>query len=408
MVRVRVVFFIVTPYYYSDMKTLMWAVLTAAVSLMASCTGHGDAAGVEAYTDTVYAPEFASGFVVRCSPCAPGRLIEVCRPWQFADTAQARCLLLLGAGEEAPGGFTGQVIHGPARRVVAMSTTQIAMLDAFGAADVVEGVSGLGFVANQSVRRRLGSNADVGYEGNVDYERLVALQPDVVLLYGVSGPSVMEDKLRDIGIPYIYIGDYVEDSPLGKAEWMVLLGELTGRRDEARWAFEGIADRYEHTRLEAARLDPKPAVMVNLPYNGTWFLPSASSYVARLVEDAGGRLVFNSEHSGGSAPVDIERAYMLADSADVWINTGAATSLGELLAVVPDFRSVRPVRARAVYNSTCRMTPGGGNDYFESGSVNPDRVLADLACIMRQESGAGRHDSSLRPVDSLYYYVRLR
>ena len=60
----------------------------------------------------------------------------------------------------------------------------------------------------------------MGYEPDVDYERIVALAPDLVLLYGVTGPSGMESKLRELGIPYAYVGEYVESSPLGKAEWM--------------------------------------------------------------------------------------------------------------------------------------------------------------------------------------------
>ena len=60
----------------------------------------------------------------------------------------------------------------------------------------------------------------------------MSLDPDIVLLYGVNGASPVESKLRELDIPFIYIGDYLESSPLGKAEWMVALAEIVGRRDD--------------------------------------------------------------------------------------------------------------------------------------------------------------------------------
>lgn len=90
------------------------------------------------------------------------------------------------------------------------------MLDAVGAANTVVGVSGIEYISNPEIQARRDSIGDVGYEGNINYELLLSLDPDLVLLYGVSGESSMEGKLRELGIPFMYVGDYLEESPLGR------------------------------------------------------------------------------------------------------------------------------------------------------------------------------------------------
>lgn len=366
----------------------------------AACTGGGGGADDDSagFDSVIYAPEYAEGFTITGRPGSQSVMVTATAPWQNADSADVSRILLLRGGEDAPAGFDGAVVDSAARRIVVMSTTHLAMLDAFGHTDAVVGVSGLDFVSNPEVSGRLDSSADVGYDGNVNYERLAALSPDLVLLYGVSSPSRMEAKLRELGIPYFYVGDYVENNPLGKAEWTVALGEITGLRAEAEAAFDSIAAAYNRYKSVASVVTDKPAVMLNIPYGDVWFMPSVRSYLIRMIDDAGGRYVYSENDTDASVPVDMERAYLLADSADIWINTGTANSLAELRQVLPRFADVRPVRRGRVFNCTRRMTPGGGNDYYESATVRPDLALCDLIGIFHPELAA----------DSLYYYIQLR
>ncbi len=375
-------------------RYIAFAMLSAA---LCACSGNGRKISSD-FDSIVYQPEYASGFTLTAQPGAKSVMLSAICPWQNADSATVYNMLLLRDGETAPADFSGTVLDGDIRRIVTMSTTQIAMLDAVGAAETVAGVSGLDYVSNVYVRGRLDESADVGYEGNVDYERLAALDPDLVLLYGVSGPSVMEAKLDELGIPYFYIGDYVEESPLGKAEWLVPVGEIVGRRDSAERVFAGIKDEYTALLAKVGSEVSRPKVMINMPYSGSWFMPSSRSYVARLIEDAGGDYIYKENDSSGSVPVDVERAYILADSADVWINTGSAENMAELLQALPKFADVKPVRTGRVFNCTARVNRNGGNDYFESGTVWPQRVLADMIAIFHPETSC----------DSMYYYRCLR
>lgn len=342
----------------------------------------------EVFADDVYAPHYAGGFAVKGAPGRQSTVIEVGRAWQTDDsivTAQAPRLLVLRGDEEMPTGFDGQVLRGDARRIVAMSTTHVAMLDVLGAADRIVGLSGKDFVTAPSVRARLDSIAEIGYEGNIDYERLVAADPDIVLLFSVNGASAMEPKLKELGIPYLYVGDYCEESPLGKAEWLMALAEVCGLHDKGRSVFDSIPIRYEAVRKRAESVATRPTAMFNAPYSDTWFMPYNSSYALRLVRDAGGQPVYRDNNSRRSQPVSMEQAYLLTDKADVWLISGTYRTARELRDALPRFADTRPVVSGRVFNSTLRSTPGGGNDYWESGIVNPDLVLRDLMKIFHPE-----------------------
>ena len=198
-----------------------------------------------------------------------------------------------------------------------------------------------------------------------------------------------------MGIPYLYVGDYVEESPLGKAEWIVAAAELCDLRGAGIDSLRKIATRYnaQKTRLDPA--DARPKVMLNTPYRDTWFMPPVQSYMVRLIEDAGGSYVYPKNRSNASVAVELEEAYLLASGADFWINVGACDSLKELTAQNPKFAEIPAVVDRCVWNNNRRQTPAGGSDFWESGTVRPDVVLHDLRTIL-----CGGDDST-------YYYKRL-
>ncbi len=350
---------------------------------LAGC--HNKSPKLTDFNRPVYMPEYASGFDIQGAEGRQSVLLTVTNPWQGADNVAAQ-LFIARSGEPVPEGFDGQVLEGDAQCVVAMSSTHIAMLDAVGEIGRVVGVSGLDYISNPDIQARRDSIGDVGYEGNINYELLLSLDPDIVLLYGVNGASGMEPKLRELGIPFLYVGDYLEESPLGKAEWMVALSEVVGKRAEGEKVFAEIPARYNALKQRVAEnaLDA-PSVMLNMPYGDSWFLPSTESYAVRLIKDAGGDYIYKKNTGNASTPVDMEEAYLLASAADMWLNVGMANSLGEVRAACPKFADTRCFRNGDVYNNNARTNAAGGNDYFESAVVRPDLVLRDLVKIFHPE-----------------------
>jgi len=360
--------------------------LSLILLLVLTFTGcHDKSSKLADFNRTAYTPEYASGFDIKGADGRKSVLITVMNPWQGADSITT-CLFIARDGEKAPSDFGGQVLEGNAGRIVCMSSTHVAMLDAIGETGRVVGVSGIDYISNPDIQARRDSVGDVGYEGNINYELLLSLDPDLVLLYGVNGASSMEGKLKELNIPFMYVGDYLEESPLGKAEWLVALAEAVGKREEGEKVFAEIPVRYNTLKQRVAdtALDA-PSVMLNTPYGDSWFMPSTESYAARLIADAGGDYIYKKNTGNASAPIDLEEAYLLASQADMWLHTGTASTLDELKAACPKFADTRCFRSGQVYNNNARTNAAGGNDYFESAVVHPDLVLRDLVKIFHPE-----------------------
>jgi iron complex transport system substrate-binding protein len=361
------------------------AVLCALVFV--ACAGE-PARSLEEFSTVVYEPSYATGFDISGAEGAASTLITVRNPWQGAEGVEKR-LFISREGERAPEGFEGQVIEGSAERVVCMSSTYVAMIDAIGCTERVVGVSGIDFIYNSRVREAAseGRVHDVGHDSNINFELLLTLRPDVVLLYGVAGENgVANAKLDELNIPYFYLGDYVEESPLAKAEWTVVVAEILGVRERGEELFAGIENRYLELRKRVEEsATERPTVMFNTPYRDTWYMPSSRSYAVRIVEDAGGQYVYDGNHGTASQPIDLELAYVLTREADYWINVGQYATLEDLRRDNPRFVGAKAVREGRVYSSDRRATAKGGSDFWESAVVNPDVVLRDLVAILHPE-----------------------
>ncbi len=365
-----------------------------------SACNNSTSTSLEQFNIDLYKPQYANGFAIKSAEGLESTILEIYNPWQGAKDVTTR--LFIGRGDESvPSGFEGQILDKKAERFVCMSSSHVAMLDFSGNIQNVVGVSGLDFINNDYISANGDSVMDVGYDNSINYEALVALDADIVLLYGVNAASSLEAKLQELGICYAYIGDYLEQSPLGKAEWVVALSQMADSRDYALEKFSLIPEKYaaQKARLQNLNSDAKPKVMLNAPYRDSWFMPDGDNYLVRLINDAGGEYVYKSEGGANRSDViDIEQAYLLATKADLWLHAGSATSIAQLRSLYPKFKDVECVTKGEVYNCTKRVNARGGNDYWESGIMFPDLILKDLISIFHAE---------LSGDEPLYYYQKL-
>lgn len=373
-------------------------ILTALIIMTVSCSPGGSTAC--AYDTVFYRPEYASGFEIAGNKGKASRVIRVFSAWQGADST-AMELFIARDGEEPPAGFRGQTIADHAARLAVMSSSYVGMLSCIDACDSVAAVSGKRFISDKSILGRIDSILETGSDSAPDYEGMLARGIDLVLIYGVASRSTMEKRLAHLGIPYLYMGEYLESDPLGRAEWMVALAEIIGDRERGERAFSIIEERYDSLRTMAAAMADcyRPKVMLNAPYGDTWFMASPISAVARMIWDAGGEYVYHGHMTNRSTPVSREDAFMLASEADIWLDTGNIATMKELMRSCPGFSSVKCVRDGMVYNNDARTSPGGGNEYWETSPARPDLVLGDLISIL--------HPDRLTDGDSLYYYRRI-
>lgn len=349
--------------------------------------------------DTLYAPRYAEGFALLSYGDSP--VLSVRNPWQGAEDIELQYFLSRN-GQLPPAGFEGIVLNVPLQRVVCMSSSYVAFIDKLGCLERVKGVSGAKYIFNPAIRDAYASGEvkEVGQDSAMNYELLAALRPDAVFVYGVAGQSsVISQKTEELGIPVVYIGEYLETSPLGKAEWLAAFGAMFGQEEQAAAEFQAICDNYQSICALTADVAHRPEVMLNSPWRDTWFVPGDLSYMAALIRDAGGLYACRGEQSSRSRPLANEKAYVIARASDFWLNPGSAHTLGELTAENPNFANIPAVEQRRVYNNNLRCTPGGGSDFWEAGAVMPDVILADIAAILHPE---------LMPDHELYFYKQLK
>ncbi|MCH5225110.1 MAG: ABC transporter substrate-binding protein [Muribaculaceae bacterium] len=339
----------------------------------------------------IYKPSYSTGFKIY-QPDSLSRIISIFNPWQGAEDVKMD--FLISSNEERLHQFKGQSLSHPAERIVCMSSTHIAMLDAIDAIDKIVGVSGKQYVSNRDIKNK--DVKDVGYEGNIDYETLVSVQPDLVLLFSINGESTLEPRLKELGIPFIYIGDYLEETPLGKTEWIVPLAAIIGKGEQGIEFFKEVEERYNNLRHKVNEINvQRPKVMVNAPFADFWYMPSTESYVSKMIYDAGGEYIYKKNTGNSSKPIDKEEALELVSQADYWINIGGLDSKNEIISQFPDFTSSKVVANGCLYNNNRLKNEGGGNDCYESGVVNPDIVLRDMIKIFHP---------SLIEEDFVYYH----
>lgn len=227
-----------------------------------------------------------------------------------------------------------------------------------------------------------GEVVDVGYGRNLNYELIVNQHPEIVMVYGIgSEVTTYSRKLEELGIPVIMVAEYLEESPLGKAEWIKFIGALFEKEKKAEEIFNKTEQSYLELKKLVAQKTDKPKVLVGSPYKDSWWVPGANSYLANLIADAGGDYLGKNNSSHESYVISFENALAWGNKADVWINMSNLSSRQEILSTDERFKNFRVFREGKIYNNIKRLSEHGGNDFWESGTVHPDLVLRDLIAI---------------------------
>jgi len=345
-------------------------------------------------TDEV-AINYAQGFDVRYFE--DYKLLQL---FQASDTTH---YLLLPQGTGRPSSYPeAQVIRIPVGKLVALSTTHIALADFADADSIIIGLDNPAYVYDPEVRARVDSGeiTAVGEGGSLNQEMVVALQPDLLMVSGMPGTDLQKyQSIFSSGIPVIINTEWMEQTPLGKAEWVKLIAALTNREALVSAKYDMLVDEYQRIATLTDELQQRPSILSGSPFQGSWYVPGAKSYRAELYREAGAEWPWSGDSSEVSIPIAFENMYAHGLEAEYWLNPGMVNSLEELVAKDERFADFRSFQQRKVYNNNRRMTPDGrGNDFFESGMVNPHRVLADLTYILHP---------NLLPGHEMYYYQKL-
>lgn len=341
--------------------------------------------------------EYAEGF--RISYHDNYKLLEILNPFQNrVDTLRYALVPRSVSGKVNIAGATE--IEIPLQSMIVTSTTHVALTEVLDANSIIEGMVGGEYVYNEEVRKRLDDGEITSFsQGEFNKEQALALNPDLIMISG--GQSSQFDDYRILiksGIDIMVNSEWLETTPLGKAEWIKVMAALLNREERANNHFEKVKERYNQLKSEVEHIDEKPEVLINLPFKGAWFVPGGKSYTAQLLKDAGADYPWAGSEETGGLRKSFEVVYEVGLRADIWVNPGSATSTSEILNKDSRFRDFKSFQNGEIYNHYKRTSPSGGNDFWESGVVHPEIVLADLIKIFHPAVVSDH---------TLYYYSKV-
>ncbi|HSQ41784.1 MAG TPA: ABC transporter substrate-binding protein [Fibrobacteraceae bacterium] len=273
------------------------------------------------------------------------------------------------------------VLRIPLHRVVALSSTHLALLAELGALDRVVGVSRLDLVQDSTMRAKLKAQgvAEVGYGPSIQVESVLKLVPDAVFTFGVGDPQ-MDDygALQMAHLPVLVLSEWMEPHPLGRLEWIRLMGVLLHREALADSLFLGRVRSYDSLVEMVQHCPDTPTVMTGAPSGQTWYLTGGRNYFAALMRDAGARYFWTDDTTRGGIQSSFERVFSIASEANFWLNPGYWSSREEALAADSRVQLFSAWKQGHVFQH--------GKNFWELGMVRPDLVLTDLVAILHPEA----------------------
>ncbi|AOG28242.1 ABC transporter substrate-binding protein [Cutibacterium avidum] len=286
-----------------------------------------------------------------------------------------------------------QKITIPTTRVALGSTTEPMKFQMMNKLDSVVGMTSVDKVGDPKTRQALKDHkvADFGVGDEtteVNTEKLAALRPDLFIISGHDDPSKFA-KVKEMGTPVVAEPDFLENTPLGRAEWIKYDALFVNAEKAANAKYDDIAKRYHETTKLTANVTTRPSVLYGYQFKGVWYIKSNENYSIQFLRDAGGEYVFKDVHGVTSSKLDTETILKKAHDADFWIdgqiNESQKASIPTIVKDDPRMKALKPVRNGNVWNGVLRDDPKHGNDYWQTGVVRPDLVLADLSAILHPE-----------------------
>ncbi len=361
-------------------KMRIFLTLFIVVAFLASCKGSHASSSAEGEGE-VLPMKYAENLTVREFPDFTE--VTVRNPWDTLKTLQK--YILVERDSEMPAGLPeGTIIKVPVTNALVYSTVHNSLITELGAIDAIGGICNSKYVNGKELQARLASGriVDCGVSLSPDLEKIIKLKPQVIML----SPFENNDKyakVGELGIPIIECADYMETSPLGRAEWVRFYGMLFGKQDVADKMFAETESNYLKLKQIANGLAIKPKVIIDQRYGQVWNVPGGVSTMGRLIEDAGGINPFASYKQSGSVPLAPEKVLAEAHDADIWFvryNQEKDKSLRELGNDAPVNSQFKAYKNRRVYGCNTRYI-----DFYEETPFHPDRLLEDMISAMHLE-----------------------
>jgi iron complex transport system substrate-binding protein len=327
-------------------------------------------------------------------------LVEVSQAFQKKHTPFKYLIFDSTPSEKKEG--ADAIVNNSSERIVLTATTHIPHLDLLGKSNCLIGFPNLDLISSAVIRERIdaGKIMDLGKGPQANLEKIIELQPDWMMVSTMGEDLKHFEVLKKAGIPVLFNGEYMEQHPLGRAEWIKFTGLLLGKFEEASAIFDKIERNYTDAQNLTAKIpsDKRPTVLSGTMYKDIWYAPGNESWGSILLKEAGGKYVFEEEKGTGSVQLSYEHVLSKALDADFWIGAADYSSLRHMSGTDKRYTAFQAIKNKKVYTYTQKKGATGGILYFEEGYVRPDLILLDLVKILHPE---------LAPNHSLYFYTLL-
>jgi iron complex transport system substrate-binding protein len=296
--------------------------------------------------------------------------------------------------------FYDAIIKVPLERVVATSTTHIPALELLGVEKSLVGFPGVNYISSASLRERIkeGYIRELGQNNQLNTEVLLTLNPDVLIGFGIDGINKSFEILDNAGIPVIYNGDWTENTPLAKAEWIKFFGILYDKQVLADSIFSEIEQNYIEAKKLAQNASQQPTVLSGAMHKDVWYAPYGSSPEGQFLKDANVRYLWENSSGSGSQALSFETVFLQAKDADIWINPSNFTSYEQLRSTNKLYTKFKAFRDRSIYSFSLTKGPTGGVLYYELGMSRPDLILKDLIKVCHPDLLEGYQTSFFKPL----------
>ncbi|QCE42234.1 ABC transporter substrate-binding protein [Psychroserpens sp. NJDZ02] len=330
---------------------------------------------------------YAEGFSI--STVSDFKVLKINNPWPNAEKTYRYVLI---SKEEAAkrsfmkGEYDGIIIT-PVKRIVVTSTTHIPALELLNEEETLIGFPGTDYVSSEKTRQRIdnGSVRELGKNEGLNTEVLLSLNPDVVIGFGVDGTSKSLNTINKARIPVIYNGDWVEKSPLAKAEWIKFFGALYNKTTQADSIFKTIETDYKAAQKLAQTVSKRPTVISGAMHKDVWYLPNGTSTEAQFLKDANVDYLYADTEGTGSLALSFETVFEKAKSADLWLSPSYYPTMDALKQANTHYTQFDAFKNNAIYTFSNTTGKTGGVLYYEIGLARPDLVLKDIIKICHPE-----------------------
>ena len=316
-------------------------------------------------------------------------LIEVLKPWPKAEKSYKYVVITkenLARTSFMKDAYDGIIIT-PIENAVVTSTTHLPALELLGVQKTLVGFPGTDYISSKPIRQLIdkGNIRELGKNEGLNTEVILELNPNVIVGFGIDGGNRSLETIKKSGIPVIFNGDWVEHSPLAKAEWIKFFGVLYNKEKAADSIFNQIEKDYLQAKALAKNVTAKPTVLSGAMHNDVWYLPNGTSTEGQLLKDANVNYLWGDTEGSGSLKLNFESVFVNAKKADIWLSPSNYSSMESLKNSNENHKLFDAFKNKNIYTFSNTTGDKGGVIYYELGMARPDLVLKDIIKICHPE-----------------------